>query len=411
MDPSTHVSRGVRALRRLLRTQCLDVRDLTPDTFRTWLDRHLARWRRDPVFVQRVRIRDVRRANPQLRDLEREVRQAARAEAAAPNAQRLARLARELADTGKAVAGLTAALARSAADRRRAVRDKLAAFQRRRQALEAERAALVASTPEHRALLAARDDLRRFRASISIDTEEDWLRRLLTEQGRRSGRGGTSFEQTAWELAERLVVPEVVRGNAGAGVRVLRGVTLGAARTELDQAVVRPPRRAGRPVDVLAIVEVKRNINDVAHGFRQRQADLAWLTGDAGSYDPASYRTRNFRTGHFDREATHTEQGEAFVFDRTSFARFHRDAATTLFVDRLYFITRAGPLWGMSAAAVARVGFRVATDERWAPESDEYLAHLLGWCHSLTHEAEAPDVLRLYASSRPWGRQVLLVDG
>ena len=94
------------------------------------------------------------------------------------------------------------------------------------------------------------------------------------------------------------------RPTASSDVRVTgrgRGVTLGAAGTELDQVIVRLPSRAERPVEVLAVVEVKRNLNDLAHGFRRRQDDLAWLTGHTANYDPRRYRTRQFPTGHFDK--------------------------------------------------------------------------------------------------------------
>jgi hypothetical protein len=161
-------------------------------------------------------------------------------------------------------------------------------------------------------------------------------------------------------------------------------------------------------VEVLALVEVKRNLNDVAHGFRRRQENLAWFTGDERHYDPQEYRTRFFRSGHFDREAVHEQDGERFVFSRGSFRHFRREPGTGPFLRRLYFITREGTLSGLSASALARLRHGVATEERWRLEDDDSLRELLRWCQSLAEPLETPDVLRLYCSVPGRGRQVLV---
>jgi hypothetical protein len=192
-------------------------------------------------------------------------------------------------------------------------------------------------------------------------------------------------------------------------VRVLRGVTLGAARMEIDQLVICCSRGAGEPVEVLALMEAKRNLNDLAHGFRLRQENLAWLTGDETRHDPELYRTRSFPAGRFDG-AVHESDGERYVFDAGSFRRFRPDPATAMVLDGLYLVTRPGTIWGISSAALARIGHRVATDERWDPQSEAYLQRLLEWCRSLAHAVETPDVLRMYASTEARARQVLLVD-
>jgi hypothetical protein len=410
--PAATVRRGVRALRRLLREQTFDLRGLDVAGFRRWLDARLERWRQDPVFTQRARIRDLRRAHPRLHALEQEHRRAARAEAAAAHSSRLRRLEQELLDADKAVSGLTAALREAGPERRAALRGKLDAFRERRQALGAEQAALLRECPERQALLRLDAELSALRAATGLDAEEARLAELLRQHGRRSGRSGESFEGLALTLTRSHILPDLLRGSRAAGaeerLRVLPGVTLGAARSEFDQLVVRLPVTAGRPVEVLAVVEVKRNINDVGHGFRRRQEDLAWLTGDAAGYDPRAYRTRHFTTGHFDRPVRHEQDGETFLFAPGSFRRFRRDAGTGRILDRLYFVTRAGPLWGVSAAALARIAFRVATDPRWEPE-DVYLEGLLRWCRGLAHAVETPDVLRLYAATPRRGRQVLLL--
>jgi hypothetical protein len=105
----------------------------------------------------------------------------------------------------------------------------------------------------------------------------------------------------------------------------------------------------------------------------------------------------------------HQEQGEAFVFGRGSFRRFHRDTVTGWFLNRVYLVTRAGTLWGVSGAALARLGFRVATDERWAPDGEAYLRGLRRWCQALAEPVETPDVLQAYAATPQRARQILVV--
>ena len=55
MEPPP-VTRGTRALGRLLGEHTCDLRGLDVAGFRRWLDAHLARWQTDPVFCQRCRI-------------------------------------------------------------------------------------------------------------------------------------------------------------------------------------------------------------------------------------------------------------------------------------------------------------------------------------------------------------------
>lgn len=413
MSPPAQVSRGVRALRRVLREQAFDLRGLDLAGFRRWLDQHLARWQHDPVFAQRTRIRDLRRAHPHLQTAEQEYRRIDAADAASPQHPRLLRLEQELIDAGKAISGLTGALKRKAPEKHPEMRRKRDAFRARRQELENEQSAVIRSSPERQALLRATAELQQLRSTIGLDREEAWLAKLLKERGRRSGRSGEAFEQSAVKLARSDIVPDLLRrsrGDALHRVALLRGVTLGAARIEFDQLLVRRPRRSGRPVEVLAVVEVKRNVNDVAHGFRRRQENLAWLTGDSAHYRPQAYRTRHFRSGHFDREAVHQHEGEPLPFTRRSFRLFRRDPDAKLFLNRLYFVTRVGPVWGVSTVALSRISFRVATDERWNPDSESYLRRLMRWCRSLVEPVETADVFRLYAAATRRARQVLLVD-
>ncbi|EPX61608.1 hypothetical protein D187_010227 [Cystobacter fuscus DSM 2262] len=406
-----HAVRGTRALRRWLE-QAVDLRGLDLEGFRRWLGEQLSRWELDPAFAQRARIRDLRQAHPELLALERTLRQAIAADEASPQAERLFQLEEELSRADKAIAGLGAALERTTdAQKLSGSRHKLAAFQSRRQALLGEQALLLQASPARRELLRVQAELEQLRSRLGLERAEAELAGLSRDQGHRSGHAGQSFEQQVLPLTWRFIVPELLRrGGDAARLRVLRGVGLGAARTEFDQLIIRQPRRPGQPVEVLGMVEVKRNFNDLAHGFRHRQENLAWFKGEAGHYDSSLYRTRYFRSGHFDREAVHEEDGERFIFSRDSFRHFRRESGIGLFLRRLYFITRGGILSGVSTAALARIRHRVATDARWRQRGDASLGELLRWCQSLAEPLEAPDVLRLYGSIPARARQVLVIE-
>lgn len=405
------VARGTRELRRLLR-QAVDLRGLELEGFRRWLVHQLPFWESDPAFVQRTRIRDLRRAHPELRALERTCRRATAADEASPQFARLLQIEEELTKTGKAIAGLGAALARAEPEAQPGLRRKLAGFQDRQQTLQHEQARLTQESPPRQELLRLREESRQLRSRLGLERAESELAELLRDQGHRSGHSGGDFEQQTLALTWQHIVPELLgRARTGATARLwlLTGVGLGAARTEIDQLLIRQPLRPGQPVEVLALVEVKRNLNDVAHGFRRRQENLAWFTGDTAHYDPKEYRTRSFRSGHFDREAVHEQDGERFVFARASFRHFRREPGQGPFLRRLYFITRTGTLTGVSAAALARIRHRVATDERLRLQDDASLRELLHWCQSLAEPLETPDVFRLYCSVPGRARQVLVL--
>ncbi|HEX8361108.1 MAG TPA: hypothetical protein VF613_13430 [Longimicrobium sp.] len=366
------VERGREVVQALLRERTTDLRYIDAEGFRDWLQRQLAGWRRDPVFAQRERIRDLRRACPGLRALEREVKHSRQADAASPGGERLGQVEEELRGVEQGVAGLAGASEGAAPARRAELREKLAAFEARRASLTAERDALTAASPARMRLLRAESELRRLRAQCGLEAEEARLEELLREQGQRSGRSGGGFEEIAVQAIREHLLPEMGEPEPV----ILAGVKLGAAGTEIDQVIV----RRGDPVEVLAVVEAKRNPNDVAHGFTRRHADLAWLSGDRRAYDPAARVTRHFPTGHFDRPAVHEQYGERFVFAPGSFRRFGPD--------RLFFVTRVAPLAGLSTGALARLRHRVATDD--APPDE-----LLAWCRTLAEPVETPDVLRL----------------
>ena len=136
-------------------------------------------------------------------------------------------------------------------------------------------------------------------------------------------------------------------------------------------------------VDVLAVVECKRNPDDVARGFHARQTTLGWLAGS--NYDPEDWRNKRHPTGHFARGfhpvrlATRVgvtgedaaaaakerfgEDGSAFALTRQSFRRFRGSDADGggFFLRGLWFITRARTMTGMDAK-VRATRFRATRD-------------------------------------------------
>lgn len=406
------VRRGREALRELLETQRFDLRELDVAAFRAWLERHLEHWRRDPAFVQRSRIRNLRRRDPELLALEAEARLARAADEASALHPRLSAAEHDLVGAEKAVAGLSYALGREDdATERDRLRLKRETFQARAAAARAEIEELTGASPERRALRGIEERLARRRAFLGLEREEERLRELQRKKGRSTSRSGTSFEERALEAVRTEVLPELDPGRGGEDLVVLRGVTLGAARMEIDQLVVRPSASRESDAEVLALVEAKRNVNDLAHGLWRRLENLAWLAGHPEGYEKDLYRTRAFPEGLFEGVAVHSRPGERHRFTADSFQRFLPDLAAGTLPERLYLVTRPGPLWGIDSAGLARIAHRISTDEAWEPEDLDYLARLLDWSRGHADEEEAPEVLRRYAADREASRRVLLLEG
>lgn len=402
------LQRGAPALRRLLDHHLHDLRELDVARFPAWLEPHLERWRRQPAFALREEIRDRRRAHPDLLALERERRAAREAYRASALHDAIEEARRELRGAENAVAGIRHALRSADPEEAPRLREKLDGFLARVDELRARIATLTDRSPERRALVALDRRIDSTRAGLGLDELEARLAKLHRSAGRSSGRGGRDFEAEAVDAVRELVLPEL--GDGGGPIELLRGVTLGAARTEIDQLLVRPAPDPEAPAEVLALVEAKRNVNDIPFGLSRRLENLAWLAGHAPGYDPEAYRTATSPTGHFAGVATHSERGRRHRFARDSFRRFLPDLEARRLPAGLYLVTRPGTLWGIGGAGLARIAHRVSTDESLDLEDPAYLAGLLEWCQGLTHEVEAPEVLRSFVAEGV-GERVMLVGG
>jgi hypothetical protein len=358
--------RGLEAIRHLQERTCaLRCQDLAG--FRRWLRQRLESWERDPVFRQRARIRDLRRQHPELLALEAAVREARRALQESADHPRVARLERDLHKATRAVQGLTEALPEHPH-----VEEKLAFFRERRERLTGDLREARGPLP---ALELQLHDLNR---RLGVAEEEAILAELLRTVGRLPGRKGRLFEEDALALSKRVLVPEL---QAEA---VLTGVTMGAADTEFDQLLV----RGANPVQVVAVVEAKRNPNDLARGWRKRHESLAWLQGKL--VDPERFRTDSHPTGRFQ---SYTHQG--YLLTSESFAG----------VEELHLISRPGPLWGADGRALARMAFRLSTDLRLKVNEK-----FRQWCLGLLHAWETPELLEHYAGDPARAVKLLLCD-
>ena len=352
----------------------------------------------------------VRAAHPQVRAAEREARRARRTYEAATEFAAISALEKAADDAGKAVAGLADAAARAAGEERERLATKQQEFANRQAALRGELAAAIEASDARRALDRAAAAVDAGRADAGLPAMEAALREDQRGVGQESTRGGARFEEVAEAVIRAHLLPELAAacGCDTGELRILRGVTLGAAGIEVDHLVVHRPGGTDETV-AMAVVEAKRNINDIAHGFLQRQQNLAWLTGDRAAYDVERTRTRSFPTGHFDRPAIHTQDGERFTLTARSFAGFRRDPETGHFLSGLYFVTRPGWLWGVGSSAMTRLAHRASTDERWAPDDEAYLIALLEWLREMTGPCEAPDVVAMYAGRSEIADRIVLV--
>lgn len=421
MEQEYNIRKGIVYLRRYADKHGFCLHRLSDVEFAGWVAAQLAAHSNDPLLAQRCKVRDLKKMH--RHDLERLQKKLALAQAdyaTCKSKERLDSLPYLIANARKAIAGLEQAMHERQGEKRLACAAKLEEFRQNVQALQNEYDALWHSTPEKQALEKAEQELRAFQESIGLIREESLVAELARQQGQHAEAHGDLFEKNVYMVLQQEIVPALARRSIHQGedwekiaprIHLLAKVTLGCARAELDYVVVwRPHEEPDAPVEVLAVVEVKRNPNDIADGFCQRQENLAWFCGDAAGYDPAIYRTRIFKLGHFDRPAKHEQNGMAFVFTRESFRRFQRDRETGYFVDHLFFITRQRTLLGMSGGDYAKFLYHVATDSEFALESPVYLAKLQQWLVEQIPCFQTVDVFRLYAKHRAWGDQFLVLE-
>ncbi|MEM7812354.1 MAG: hypothetical protein AAF532_12835 [Planctomycetota bacterium] len=358
--------------------------------FRRWLKARIAEAERRPAFRQRLVIRDLEAAHRRpLRERRQRLRTARELYEASAVSAAFERADADVVNMQRAVAGLADAVDRGDADPA-----KLADFRTRLAEAEARREELLGD-PLRRRLDRAEASIASFERETGLAAAREELTQLDQSRGSSSNVSGETFETAASRAVAGLVLP----GLDPPGAAILHGVTLGCARGELDQVLV-ASTGAEEPVRVLAVVEAKRNINDLAHGFTMRQENLAWFAGDRGGYEAPKYRTDRYPDGHFEGVTEHHEGGRGYRFDPNSFAVFADRAADEPWLADLYFVTEERPLLGMTSGDLAMLLNLVSGDPRFAPDSDTKLRRCQTRAKGAIDDFQALDVLRLYAERR-----------
>lgn len=405
---------GRDAIQEVLKRYPIDFQNIHIQEFRTWLHSQWEQKQYDLVFVKRCEIRDVQK---QYRDTLRSLRVACKQRQqefeSSPHFQRLEQLQREQNGTRQAIAGLEAAFASHSGPKKQDIANKLQEFLQKQVTLEREEQECLQATPAKHQLDLAEQNLAEFKTKIGLSSLEEELETLKKTNASRSQTAGVRFEDRCKMLVENHIIPQLEQAgdiHDRQRVHVLSRVTLGAADTELDNLVVQVPENPEEPVLVLALVEAKRNINDIASGFLMRQQNLGFLSGQPSLYDPEKHKTQLYREGRFNREFIHQEQGRSFVFASSSFRLFSVAPEVGYIMERLYFVSRNRSLWGLDSEEHSRLMYRISTDIDYNPESDEYLHLLLAWIRENSQPLQTRHILEMYTRKETWAQQVFLFN-
>ena len=270
------------------------------------------------------------------------------------------------------------------------------------------------------ALQQAQQAYQTFCDAIGLTEAQDQIKKRQMTQASKSHDSGFSFENDAVQCAHHLIIPRLIAHQPSGSIpllrsqiRVLTQVTLKSAQAELDAVIVRLPVRNDQAVKVLAVIEAKRNPNDIASGFITRQENLAWFSGDKKNYQTERYRTQHYTQGHFEGTQWHKEStdGQSYRFDPTSFSLFQRDAESQYFLDRLYFVTMRRILNDLPSDQKGLLQHYLSADLRFYDLSTENL-HVL---YTLMQEHQkttlhSQDVLHVYKQKIENAYRIILLD-
>jgi uncharacterized membrane protein YgcG len=157
----------------------------------------------------------------------------------------------------------------------------------------------------------------------------------------------------------------------GPGVVAGSGVVAGAgARGELpkDSTYVRR---------VLAVIEMKRNIDDIGPAYESRLVALRWLAGLEGEADRELRKNKHYPTGryseptspsfhnHFDKKSKHT-----YIFATECFANFRALDMDGRLQEMLHFFARASPITCVASKDSARIQVALASSVDIDAEQD-----------------------------------------
>ena len=401
---------------------------MDPDAFASWLEQSVLQYlTANRASLLRARADGVRRLHaPTLDPLTHALERAEAAYASSAEGARIERATHAVAHRRAAVIGIEAFLGKDRsgespemANKQTSARAKLTDARASLPPAERELADAVASSPLWRAREAARAAVTAEREATGLAAADADAREASTAGGNSLVTKGDDYEKTCADVVMAMLRDDPTGGtlgldlggsigaeassDKGAGLLLLRNVTLGLHSGELDCVLVRVNResafvdkipqdgdgttgrrtliRRGRTrtaddevedekkppaAEVLAVFEFKRNPDDVARGFHSRQTTLGWLAGDERSYDAGEWRNRRHPSGHFNRgyhpmKATSWVSAEKFpetsgcdqkgrravVLTRDSFRGFRRHGG--FYLDGVWLVTRPRTMCGLDA--------------------------------------------------------------
>ncbi|BBM82224.1 endonuclease V [Candidatus Uabimicrobium amorphum] len=392
MDTSS-IHSGHDFLTTYLQKNSFSFHSLTVESFRSFLEKILEREKNNDIFQQRAKIRDLKKNNwQQYSSLQKQLKIAEQEFDKHPNKPLLQEIENGIDSSQKAINGLSGFLEKNPQDEKR--REKLENFQKKLQDLQAQQSEMVAKTPEKVNFENAKQALYEFEVSLHLPEEEEKLAGLLKKQGQKRSFAGSQFEDVSLPVVQENLCPILYKRYdlQPSDVTILSNITLGCARAEIDYLVIQEIPE--KPVKVLAIIEVKKNINDIAAGFELRQENIHWFTGNSDKYDAQIYRTKVFKDGHFSRAVTHSEHGKEFLFDRSSFEHF--ECSGEHFLRDLFFITYQKNLVGLRASEKSVLSHRMSTDVFFNLDDEKFVVNLFSWCLERFSPLQTKSVLELY---------------
>ncbi|EKX54870.1 hypothetical protein GUITHDRAFT_99522 [Guillardia theta CCMP2712] len=441
------------------------------ESFAQWVQTSYRRWSLDPTISEQLRILDLETVHEDV--LSRASQRLVRAQeeyASCPAGSiidglrdKVSKLRMECQGRERqnlAASNGDAALLNSAGEKNQKSSERLQAAYAELDGLTRDLESKISSCAEWKELQDAEKALLDLRREVGIEEASMRMKESERAIGRQTSYKGFDFEGQAERVVKELILPRFLADaeswwdqersamrTSGADVPVeqfdmknifvLRGLTLGIARGEFDYVIVAKstmpsgeldapagksvgghpqPTKAQlqglseQPVLVLAIVEVKRNVNDMGSNFMGYVERIAWFSGMERGYDPTKFATNFYRSGHFDRPFWHSDacSRKSFKFDRSSFRLFFQDAKrvsarddlAAYVMERLNFVTRHGTIRGMSSKAEASLKKKVARDKAFArarsdcnkdafsPGMETLLAASCSWVHGWWEKME-----------------------
>ncbi len=408
--------------------------------FKNWLEKQIAYKQQDLAFLYRCQIRDLKKQHyTTLLTLQEKLDISWNAWQQSKNFTFLERLEKKKIGLQKAIEGLQQTIAESNDKKKEQCQKKHDEYQQELISLLEEEKRLLSETKEKIIWQNCQIELENFQQKVGITDIDEKLKQINRNIGHQSSEVGSNFEQCCYNVLCDYIIPLIASNTKG--IQILKQVKLGCSRAEFDYLLIQSkensfknlekekakqpisdgsniefassiefaeiPADSIKPVKVLAIIEAKRNPNDIASGFLMRQENLAWFTGDHSGYDPEIYRTKEFRQGHFDRPAYHIENNKEFLFTTESFCNFKR-ASNSNFMDNLFFITTQRPLLGVSIDEYARIMYHISTEISF-DLTNIYLEKCLSWIHNIIAKKQTREILGLYLNNPIWAQQIIFV--